>query len=709
VTPDPQNSLQVLEQERRRIGKHLDEVGRLAESDSPPPVFFSELIKRLLDALAAPAGVVWMRTAQGHLQLQAQVGSDKLGLDRSEQTKQSHEELLRLAIGQAKPMHLPPSSTFAPAGDGRPAAGNPTELMLLVVPVLQGDNVVGLVEVWQAPNRPVNAVPGFLQYMGVMADLAGRYMRNQRLGQLAGQQQLWTQLEAFARQVHGSLKPLEVAYHVANEGRRLIECDRVSVALRQGGRVTIEAVSGADVVEKRSNLIQLMRKLADQVVRWGEKLVFQGTKDDSLPPPVLHALDAYLAESNSKLLVIQPLHDERDKDTKRLARSALIMECFEPPEEPQQLIARLDVVAKHTGSALYNAIEHRRIPFRFVWAPLAKLQEGLGGKARAIWLLVLWGLAALACVLVLVPYPLKMDASGQLVPVVRRVVYPPEEGMIQEFYVQPGESVAPRRALALVYSKTLYDKIQTLRQEIKQAREAARKAEADVSQVADEKDRAAKQAEARKQRDLYLSKDAALQALQKRTDAVNEPGRDGFFYLRAPDFTDEEESKIGRHEWTVLSPTFQQEWTGRGVKPSDAILRLGAKDGPWELELKIPQKHIGQVLQAYERQGKGKDTLDVDFLLRSDPTRTFKGKLARDRIAAEATPAKEGESDSEPVVLAYVRIDGSDIAGKDRVPREMLQAGIEVRSKVRCGNHRLGYALFYGVWEFFYEKILFWF
>ncbi len=119
-------------------------------------------------------------------------------------------------------------------------------------------------------------MPGFLQYMGLMADLCARYLRNQRMTQLAGQQQLWTQLEAYARQIHGSLNPMEVSYLVANEGRRLIECDRVSIAIRYRPQARkIEAVSGADVVEKRSNLVKLMRTLCDRVLAWGEKLVFQ--------------------------------------------------------------------------------------------------------------------------------------------------------------------------------------------------------------------------------------------------------------------------------------------------------------------------------------------------------------------------------------------------------------------------------------------------
>ena len=71
--PDPQVNLQVVEQERRRLGQRLDEVSRLCEADVPPAVFYSEMLKRLLESLAAPAGAVWTRTPQGNLQIQYQV------------------------------------------------------------------------------------------------------------------------------------------------------------------------------------------------------------------------------------------------------------------------------------------------------------------------------------------------------------------------------------------------------------------------------------------------------------------------------------------------------------------------------------------------------------------------------------------------------------------------------------------------------------
>src|SRR5262249_46846169 len=154
-----------------------------------------------------------------------------VGLDRDEESRKIHEELLRQAIMQPRAFHVPPHSGVGAREEGKPAAGNPTDHMLLVAPILVNQQPAGLIEVWQGANRPAQAITGYLQDMNFMAEWASRYQRNKIMGQLAGQQQVWTQLEAFARQVHASLNPTEVAYQVANEGRRLVECDRVSVAI----------------------------------------------------------------------------------------------------------------------------------------------------------------------------------------------------------------------------------------------------------------------------------------------------------------------------------------------------------------------------------------------------------------------------------------------------------------------------------------------
>jgi hypothetical protein len=701
--PDPKVDVTLIEQARKQINRLAEEIAQLSEQDLSPPDYYGEFLQRLMTAIAAPAGAIWLRTAQGNLQLQYQINLRNVGIDRTEESRQTHDELLRQAILKGQPGFFPPQSGLGTPEAGKVVPGNPTDYVILLAPILVEKQVAGIIEIWQDPGRGPDAQRGFLHFIVRMAALAASYTRNHQLRQMTGQQQVWTQLEAFARQVHGTLNPTEVAYLIANEGRRLVECDRVSVAVRYAKRTKVEAISGADVVEKRSNLVTLMRALFDSVVRWNEKLVYTGTHDDTLPPDVNKALDEYLAESNSKLLAIIPLQDEREKEKKKQPRSALMMEAFDPSSTPDQLVARLEVVGKHATTALYNAVEHRRIPMRILWVPLAKVQEGLGGKARAILALIGLVLLAVTLVLVLVPGTLKVEAKGQLLPRRRALVYARRDGMIQFIPpdVKPSAYVHKGKVLMQMYDENLAAQITKYKAEGIAAEEKRRYA------ATAEQDQTKKGAQPSDVSTLRLAKIEAeqtlwdvnknLRDLQQLHDAdLQHPG---VFFVRAP------------ISGTILSSDIREILTNRRVRPNEPLLRLGqtsSKVADWEVELKIPQKNIGQVLDAYKENDPNEE-LDVDMLLVSQPTRVYKGKLARRKISAEANPNSDDNNETEPVVIARVRIDGPDIPKADRLPAKQLLTGTEVHAKVRCGQHALGYTLFYGVWEFFYEKVVFFF
>ncbi len=700
TTANPHIDVKVLEETRRHISRLIDEVGRLSETELSPPEYFSEVLKRVQIAMAAPAAAIWTTTPQGGLQLGFQVNLREVGLD--EEGRKIHDELLRQALQNPQPIHLLPHSGSGVSDDGRPAPGNPTGYLLLLVPVMLNSEVQGFIEVWQAPDRPLNAVPGFLQFLGTISDLVARFQRNRRMGQMAGQEQLWIQLEAFSRQVHSTLNPTEAAYLIANEGRRLVDCDRLTVGIRQGRRTRVESVSGSDVVEKRSNLVKLMRKLFDSVLRWGEKLVYAGTKDDSLPPDVLTALDAYLAESNSKVLVLLPLRDEREKESKKPPRSGLLMECFETIEESQELVSRLEIVGRHAVSALYNAIEYRRIPMRWVWLPLAKLQDGLGGKGRAIAALVFLVLVALGSLLYLVPYPLKMDARGNLLPKTRYYVYAPETGTVVSIYPRPKDSFSEGANLIELYSQDIAKGLAQYQIEVN----AAEKLVALAQKFAGD---ANAKPEDKKQ---LVDAQSQLAEKQAKRDALAQglfmnPEKLGHFFVRAPVFNaqenDRRRTRLG--QWTMLSTDQRENLVGKRVDPTVPLMRIGDKDSGYEIELRIPQKHLYQIESAFKRLDV--EELDVDLKVRSEPTRTFKGKLPLKRLGGEATTQRDDNNEPEPVVIAYVELDHKDIPVADRVPEELRTTGIEVLTKIRCGEARMGYALFYGVWEFVCEKILF--
>jgi hypothetical protein len=693
--PDAATGADPLAQTQQQLRLLATEALHLSLSDLAPADYYPQLLQRALHALAAPAGVVWVRTPQGHFQQQCQLNPAGGSRERSPAARERHANLLRQVIQEGWPRCLLGPAPRDPADNGGPAEDEG----LLVAPVLLDQQVAAVVEVALGPAREPRALPALLQFLVRLADLAGVYLLRHREQEQGGQQRRWAELEAFTQRIHTSLRPTEVAYRVANEGRQLVAADRLSVVLRWGRRAVVEAISGVEVVEPRSNLVRRLRRLSDRVLDWGEKLVYQGAPDDTLPPAVVRDLDGYLEESPSKLLVVLPLRDERDQregQPPRKPRAALVLECFEPEVPVEQLVARLEVVARHATSALHNAALYRHVPLRFLWQPLAWVQAGLGGKERAIVFSVAAAVLTLIAALVFVPYPLKLDAKGQLLPVQRRWVYAPVEGKVVRFAegIEPGTEVAEGQSLALLYDTQLETRVVQLTQEVAAVAHDIEALNKQMQADRTPEGRMRTQADRQQKEEQRKLKVSQLKALYERTHA--EPSLPGHFWLQAP------------LRGTVLSWDFRQNLTNRLVRPSEPLLRVGDKTGPWEVELRVPQKHMGQVVRAFAALPAGRD-LDVDLLVLSAPTRTFRGKLSRDSLAAEALPDREDLTTAEPVVFARVRLDGPDIPAAERVPPQLLLTGTEVHSKVRCGNHALGYSLFYGVWEFFYERVVFFF
>ncbi len=703
-----QPSSDQIEEARRQVGKLAEEIAQLADMELSPADFFGEFLQRIMTAVAAPAGAVWTRTQQGNLQLQYQINMRQVGIDRTEQTRAMHDELLRQTAAKAQPALVMPHSSIGPTEGNFASPGNPTELVILMAPLLNDKNLTGLVEIWQDPNRGIEAQRGFLNFLVRMTAYAAAYSRNHQLRQMVGKEQVWVQLETFVRQIHGTLNPTEAAYLIVNEGRRLLEADRVSIAIRQP-KTTVVAISGADVVEKRSNLVQLMKALFDSVIEWGEKLVFTGVKDDTLPPNVYRALDEYLAESNSKLLVVQPLIDERDTKNKAKARSALLMECFEITTNQEQQSARLEVVTKHATPALYNAAEYRRIPMRFLWMPLAKLQDGLGGKSKAIITAVAVGLVAFVLAMILIPYPLKMTAIGNLRPQELTVTYSPVPATIIAFpkHLVPGSKVAKGEPIIKLFDAELGKKINDINREIQTQESIIALANNKQGSDIDSREMTFKVEEAKI---VKAYKVRERQELIDRTGAIAD--KPGFFEVRAP------------IAGIILSTDFRETLENKAVRPNEPLLKIGNVNpqaprlGDWEIELKIPQKHIGQVLKAFKPKDD-KDELDVDLLLVSEPTAKYRGKLRRDRVAFQAIADRDAHEEPEPIVRAWVRVEPRDILvdGKvqkdipegQQLPLHLLVSGTEVHARIRCGDRPMGYSLFYGVWEFLYEKVMFFF
>jgi hypothetical protein len=711
TTTAPDN--ETLKKLTKQIDVAFEEVAKLSGSNLPPTDFYHQMVTKVIEGIGAVAGAVWLRTPQGFLQLQNQVNIDKVGLDEKKGGRQTHNELLRRAFQGNRPMMLEPYGRVG--GEDGPLAANMTEYLVILAPVLMDEGQpIGLLEIWQEPYVDTRIHPTFMNYVVQMAGYASNYNRNAHMRKSSNQEQVWTQLETFTKTIHSSLNPTEVAFQIANEGRRIIGCDRISVGIRHGKKTTVEAVSAADVVEKSSTHIKRMRYLFDAVINWGEKLTYTGTRDETLPPDVLRALDDYLAESNPKMLVMVPLRDEREKAKETLqkkSRSAILMESFETPEKIEPLVNRLEVVSGHAAPALYNASEVKRIPLKFLWKPLGALQQGLGGKARFWTIVVLLGLLALTLAMIYVPYELKLEASGQLLPMERHYVFPQLEGQVMEFRVRPGQVINSQAPIATLRSSEITKTILELEGEILQIDDRIKGLK---SQIQNATTASTQDAQSRIQdaQVKVLQDERKKQALTNllavyRKNWNADPSTPGLFTVMAPEFEPSRTSNQAPR-WTVLTADFVDQLTYKTVRTSDHLIRIGNVSGAWLIEQKIPQKHIGQLIKAFEFLDNP-EFLEVDVLLRSDPTRTFKGRLYRKDIAPEAVPNRDDHNQSDPIVYAYVTINHKDIDAGYHIPTDLLRTGAEVTTKIRCGKHSMGYSLFYGVSEWFYEHVIFFF
>jgi hypothetical protein len=724
VSPTPTVSSEDKNRYGRQIEEAFEAAAKLAGSNLAPSEFYEQFLNRTLNAIDAPAGAVWLRTPQGFLQVACQLNLDKVGLDSKRGGRQCHNEILRQVFQAAppRPVILEPNGRLAPAGEPGPVPpANLTDHFALFAPIVTADKQpLGVLEVFQEPTHDPRMYPAFLNYAFQMAGYASQYHHFISARSGTGTERTFVQIEAFARLIHGTVNPTEVAYHVANEGRKLIECDRLCVGVRHSRKkVTVEAVSGADVVEKASTHIRRLRYLMEAVLLWGEPLVFKGTKDAGLPPAVSESLDEYLHESQPKLLVVQPIRDEREKDQTKPARSILVLESFNPPENPEPLIQRMEVIGKHAAPALYNAAEMRRIPLKPLWWPLAKLQEGVGGKAK------FWGITALLLVAVLigclaaVPYPLRMEAKGQLLPVEIAQIFPTRAGVVREIRVKPGEKISPGFEAVTLFDQDLQTKYAEALDQFNEANAQIRLlAPALEDPIYSPQDKLSLRKDYSNAENQRNAAKAAMESLDFQFNGGRPATKPGFFRAVAPQFDPKIARPVGVSVWTVLNDDRRESLLGKTVRPDQELLRVGNLNGPWHVELKIPQRNVGQIMKAFadpklcKKEGDtGKQYLDVDVLLSSQPDASYLGRLYRDGISAQAVPNKTDQNENEPVVTAYVKLnlDRPDFDATRKIPTDQFVTGLEVRVRVRCGDHALGYSLFHGVWEWFYEKVVFFF
>jgi hypothetical protein len=663
---------QLLEQTKEQIRSLVSEIAQLAKSDISPDEFYQEFLGRVIQALAAVGGVIWTRNETGALRPHFQVNLKQTGLHENPEAHVRHGRLLHQVMEKGEGTIVAPHS----GAGGDDEAGNPTDFLLVLSPLRSDQLVIALVEVFQRPGTRPSIQRGYLRFLLQMCELAGEYFKTRELRQYGDQQALWARLDQFARAAHESLDLNTVSGTIANEGRRLIECDRVSVALRKGRHCRMEAISGQDTFDKRSNTVALLGRLATAVMRTGEAVWYSGDTSD-MAPQVEEAVQAYIDDSHSKTVAVLPLFrpgDPEDEHTIPETVGTLIIEQIEETRSREELEHRVSAVSNHASTALTNALDHNRLFLMPLWRAIGHSRVIVQARHLPKTVIAVIAIALVAAGLVFWQADFELEGKGTLEPVIRRNIFAPNSGIISSLFVEPGSLVEVGDPLAQMTSEELEYEIEAARgrrnkanQELAAAETALLRNSGRLNDV-EKTQLAGRQAELRVE---ITSLDKQLALLEARREAL----------LITSDIAGE-----------VIDWDLENLLLRRHVQIGQIIMHVVDPSDEWELEIKMPEDRMGYIIRAQEQLGD--QPLKVTFFVATDPGVEMTGTVKEIHGRAEAV-GEEGN-----MVKLWVQIDKALLPSAPR-------PGASVTAKVDCGKRAIGFVWFHDVWAFIQSRILF--
>ena len=657
-------------QTRERVIRIAREIEEFAHSNVAPETFFREFLRRVVAGLGATAGAAWLIDESGRLTIKSEVNLADTGFYEEPEAILKNQRLLSDVVSTAE------ARIFS--ADGESDVHLPTDNLIVVAALTIRKKPVGVIEIFQRSNAPKQAHSGYLQFVEQMSGYASHYLTERdKANQSDASLEVWEEVDQFVQQLHRSLDLSEVAATVVNDGRQLLNADRVSLAMQYGRKTVIEAINGQDKVNKRANTVRLLSKLSNKVLAMRETFIYSGSVD-AIPPQIEEPLADYLQESGTRMIMIVPLfepekivkHDDealgRTSDKPRKLIGGLIVEQITDSQPRPHLESRADLLSGHIASGIANSRNYESIFLMPLWRMVGRMFAALRGKTLAKTLVVVALLVAAGVTLAMVPYDYRVNCDGRLMPTIQREVFTNWEGEVVKIHVESGQQVKKGDLLVEIRNEDLKAQAVDAENKLNELRLSMLAVNAQLQSDSNSKrpveDIINLRGKLNETRTQIAGTERHLQILNERLDKLN---------VRAP------------IDGVVTTFQVEQLLINRPVQRGELLMEIMDPNGPWQLELDVEEKRMGHILRAAEK--KGDIELPVEFILATSNELTYEGEVTE--ISTRANSAEEVGS----IVETYATFDEEELP--------MLRIGAEVSAKIDCGERSLFYVLFGDVVE----------
>lgn len=523
----------------------------------------------------------------------------------------------------------------------------------------------------------------------LIVDLPNR----QRSMETSGQTGLLEQVADVGRQslrhFHRDVDLNATVYRVANETRRLLGCDRVTVLIPSHRRLRVGAISGVSVVDRRSNSVRAAESLANRAAVMNRPLEFPG--HETLPPQIQEPLDQYLDETGVASAIYLPLHSPDDHEEGEGIEASsldphhgqgetiavLMLEYFSgrdlPPERPVR------AVAAEATLAIRNSIEHHQVFGLTLWRAVGRWWNGRRRPATIAIAVTLIGLMIAATT---IQIEHQVVASGNVQPVDRRQVFAAVDGIVKKIHVTDGQTVQANEPLFELENAELESRAESLAGE---AQTASRRLSAlramllRPDQSSDRSDRWGLELRQLESDLAHLQSQQAIVRNQQQALIVTSPIKG-----------------------TVIGWQLEKRFRDRPISRGDLLVGIVDYEGPWKLRLNLPDRDSGAVLSA----AKSDPELAIRFAVATEPESSYRATL--DSIG---TAARLDESGTRVIDVSarVIAADDSESHPKDSFQGQRVRVDAEVTAKIACGQRSVLRSWFGDVFDFVNRNVLFYF
>ena len=558
------------------------------------------------------------------------------------------EGLLGKAADRGGPLLVEKAEDEEALEERREKAGEFTLESLVAAPLRMNDRVLGIVEAVNKENHePFDEEELF--FLASVTEQAAVAIHNAQLLEAERKVHVLDALLQISREITSTLNLDHVLAAVVQHAASVVPFDRCAIAYFDRGRCILGAVSGEEEIPKTQEMEDLRRLLESIAGREApvsanhreEGWVLEPEKEDA-------ALIEFLERHEYEGFYAVPLRDEQG------SLGALVLVSSEAGFLNQSQRETVGILAGQATVAVRNAQLYQQVPLAGLLRPWARKQQKLMTLPRGRWLEAALKIGAVALLLAIVPWKLRIGADSRVVPAERRLVTSEVGGLVERVLVREGSRGQAGQQLAALEDTSDRLDLVRARTRLGLARHAL--------------------SEAQFRGDTTASSRARLDVERYTAEAQLYNQRLEMSRLRSP------------IAGVVVTPHLEEK-AGERVQPGDRFCEVVEQDR-MAVEMRVPETDIGLV-----RAGS-----PVALKLNSFPTVTFHGTVER---VGEQTSAAGGEQ----YFLVRALFENSGGQARDGMIGEakITAAGGYERS----GWYPVGYVLFRApvrwVWEYLWS------